>query len=61
MSKMIVPVGVKEASIEVKVYRAATGKWEDHGVVSYHHRNPLLRLLFHVKRALRKVLPWRRF
>jgi hypothetical protein len=37
-----------EASIEVKVIRA-NGTVEDHGVVSYYHRNPLKRLLWRLR------------
>lgn len=49
MSQLKVPGGAKEASIEVTVIRA-NGNIENLGVVSYWNKNPLLRVLFLIKR-----------
>ena len=43
---------VTEASIEVTVIRA-DGTREEHGVVSYWHKNPLKRAAFAAKQKLR--------
>lgn len=43
---------IREASIEVTVIRG-DGTREDHGVVSYYHRNPLKRALWAAKQKLR--------
>ncbi len=43
--------GVREASIEVTVIRK-DGTREDHGVVSYYHKNPLKRAAFAAKQKL---------
>jgi hypothetical protein len=40
--------GIREATIAVKVIRA-DGTEEDHGVVSYYHKNPIKRLLWRLK------------
>lgn len=58
MTKMVAPVGAKSASIRVTVIRA-NGRVEDHGVVAFYHRNPLYRWAYRVRRAIRRILPWR--
>jgi hypothetical protein len=44
---------VVEASIEVTVIRA-DGTREEHGVVSYYHRNPLKRAVWAAKQKLKE-------
>jgi hypothetical protein len=44
--------GVREATIEVTVIRK-DGSREDHGVVSYYHKNPLKRAAWELKKKLR--------
>lgn len=43
---------IEEASIEVTVIRA-DGSREDHGVVSYYHKNPLKRAAWAIKQKLK--------
>jgi hypothetical protein len=43
---------IKEATIEVTVIRA-DGSREDHGVVSYWHKNPLKRAAFAARQKLK--------
>lgn len=45
--------GVREATIEITVIRA-DGSREDHGIVSYYHKNPLKRAAFAAKQKLRR-------
>ena len=58
MTKMVAPNGARSAAIRVKVIRA-NGRIEDHGVVAYYHRNPLYRWAYRVRRAFKRMLPWR--
>jgi hypothetical protein len=44
--------GIREATIEVTVIRK-DGTREDHGVVSYYHKNPLKRAVWALKQKLR--------
>lgn len=44
--------GLREATIEITVIRK-DGTIENHGVVSYYHRNPLKRAAFAAKQKLR--------
>jgi hypothetical protein len=45
--------GVREATIEVTVIRK-DGTREDHGVVSYYHKNPLKRAAWAAKQKLKE-------
>lgn len=45
--------GIREATIEVTVIRA-DGTREEHGVVSYYHKNPLKRAAWAAKQKLKK-------
>ena len=58
MTKMVAPAGVRSASISVKVIRA-DGRVEDHGTVAFFHKNPLYRWAYRVRRAIKRMLPWR--
>ncbi|MBK8246099.1 MAG: hypothetical protein IPK85_01645 [Gemmatimonadetes bacterium] len=58
MTKLAAPANAKSASIRVTVIRA-DGRVEDHGVVAFYHRNPLYRWAYRVRRAIRRILPWR--
>ena len=58
MSKMVVPANARQASIRATVIRA-DGRVEDLGVVAFYHRNPLYRWAYRVRRAIRRILPWR--
>lgn len=51
MSTLAVSSDVIEASISAVVIRA-DGTREDLGVISYHHKNPLRMLLWHVRKML---------
>lgn len=53
MSDQAAKGGVREATIEVVVIRA-DGTREDHGVVSYYHKNPLKRAAWAAKQKLKK-------
>lgn len=44
----------KHAAIRAVVHRA-DGTVEDHGLISYYHRNPLRRLLWQLSRPFRRV------
>jgi len=48
MSDVSAKGGVREATIAVKVIRA-DGTVEDHGVVSYYHKNPIKRILWRLR------------
>jgi hypothetical protein len=52
MSQQDARADIKEATIEVTVIRK-DGTREDHGVVSYYHRNPLKRAAWAAKQKLR--------
>jgi hypothetical protein len=52
MSHQDARADIKEATIEVTVIRK-DGTREDHGVVSYYHRNPLKRAAWAAKQKLR--------
>ena len=58
MTKMVAPAGVRSASISVKVIRA-DGRVEDHGTVAFFHKNPLYRWAYRVRRAIKRMMPWR--
>ncbi len=58
MSKMVVPANARQASIRATVIRA-DGRVEHLGVIAFYHRNPFWRWAFGVRRALRRILPWR--
>ena len=58
MTKMVAPAGVRSASISVKVI-CADGRVEDHGTVAFFHKNPLYRWAYRVRRAVKRMLPWR--
>ena len=58
MTKMVVPANARQASIRATVIRA-DGRVEHLGVVAFYHRNPLYRWAYRVRRALRRILPWR--
>ncbi len=58
MSKMVVPANARQASIRATVIRA-DGRVEHLGVVAFYHRNPLYRWAFWLKRAIKRMLPWR--
>ena len=58
MTKMVAPAGVRSASISVKVIRA-DGRVEDHGTVAFFHKNPLYRWAYRVRRAVKRMMPWR--
>lgn len=44
--------GLREATIEITVLRA-DGSREEHGVVSYYHKNPLKRAAFAARQKLK--------
>ena len=48
MSDVSAKGGVREATIAVKVIRA-DGTVEDHGVVSFYHKNPIKRILWRLR------------
>lgn len=54
MSKLIVPLDAKEASIGVVVIRK-DGRIEDLGTVAYWHRSRWRRAMFHVRRFARWI------
>lgn len=58
MTKMVVPAGAKSVSIRATVIRA-DGTIEDRGVVAFYHKNPLKRWAYRVRRAVKRMLPWR--
>ena len=58
MTKMVVPAGAKSVSIRATVIRA-DGRVENHGVVAFYHRNPFIRWAYRVRRAIKRMLPWR--
>lgn len=58
MTKMVVPTNARSASIRATVIRA-DGRVEDHGVIAFYHRNPLYRWAYRVRRAFKRMLPWR--
>lgn len=51
MSTVIAPAKARNITIEAVVTRA-DGSIEDLGVVSYWHKNPLMRALYRVRRFL---------
>lgn len=57
---LLAQADVKRATVSVTVTRA-DGTVEDYGVVSYHHRNPVLRLLGNSLAKIRKHFNDRRF
>jgi len=58
MTKLAAPANAKSVSIRATVIRA-DGRVEDHGVVAFYHRNPLYRWTYRVRRAIKRMLPWR--
>lgn len=55
MSEMKAVSGAKEATIEAVIIRA-DGTVEPLGVISYWHKNPLKRLAWRVKRAIKQAI-----
>jgi len=55
MSKLEIKGGAKEATIEAVIIRA-DGTIEELGVVSYWHKNPLKRLAWRMKRAIKQAI-----
>jgi hypothetical protein len=53
MSQQDARADIKEATIEVTVIRK-DGTREDHGVVSYYHRNPFKRALWALKQKAKE-------
>lgn len=50
MSSLTTTIPCKSITLEAVVIRA-DGTREDLGMVAFYHRNPLMRALYHVKRA----------
>ena len=55
MTKMVIPLGAKEASIRAKVIRA-DGRVEELGVIAFYSRSRWKRWLFKLRRATRWLL-----
>ena len=57
MAVMKVRSGVRRAAIEATIVRA-DGRVERLGVISYHHKNPLLRLVWRAWIAMKGAYRW---